>query len=209
MRLFLALLLCPGAFPVYEADVLIRGATLYDGTGRDGFVGDLAISGNTILGVGEWKGTAKAILDVKGLIAAPGFIDLHNHSDTAILLEDTRDNYNFTSQGCTTIVTGNCGLGAVDVGQLLQTIDRNGAGTNVAHLIPHGALRAKVFGSVRRPPTAEELARMKALVEKGMNDGAWGMSTGLIYTPGTYAQTDEIIELESSHGNEDHENTGM
>jgi len=195
MRLLLAALLFLQATPPDDADVLIRGATIVDGTGRDGVVGDLAIKGDTILAVGEWKGAAKATIDGKGLVAAPGFIDLHNHSDTSILAEATRDNYNYTSQGCTTIVTGNCGGGAVDVDKLFKQLDENGAGTNVIHLVPHGAVRSKVFGSERRPPTAEELEKMKALVEKGMKAGAWGMSTGLIYVPGNYAKTDELIEL--------------
>jgi N-acyl-D-aspartate/D-glutamate deacylase len=178
-----------------EADVVIRGATIVDGTGKDGIVGDLAIKGDAILAVGEWKGAARTTIDGKGLIAAPGFIDLHNHSDTSILVEATRDNYNYTSQGCTTIVTGNCGGGVVDVGAYFKQLDENGAGSNVIHLMPHGAIRSKVFGSERRPPTAEELEKMKSLVEKGMKAGAWGMSTGLIYVPGNYAKTDEIIEL--------------
>jgi len=191
--LVLLLLLCQGV--AEEADVVIRGATIVDGTGKDGVIGDLAIKGDAIVGVGEWKGTAKTTIDGKGLIAAPGFIDLHNHSDTSILAEATRDNYNYTSQGCTTIVTGNCGGGAVDVDKLFKQLDENGAGTNVIHLVPHGAVRSKVFGSERRPPTAEELEKMRALVEKGMKAGAWGMSTGLIYVPGTYAKTEELVEL--------------
>ena len=178
-----------------EADVVIRGVTIVDGTGKDGVPGDLAIKGDTIVAVGEWKGTAKTTIDGKGLVAAPGFIDLHNHSDSSILAEATRDNYNFTSQGCTTIVTGNCGGGVVDVAPYFKQLDENGAGTNVIHLMPHGAIRSKVFGSQRRPPTDDELEKMKALVEKGMKAGAWGMSTGLIYVPGTYAKTDEIVEL--------------
>ena len=194
MRILLVLLLLwQGAAD--EADVVIRGATIVDGTGKDGIVGDLAIKGDAILAVGEWKGAAKTTIDGKGLVAAPGFIDLHNHSDTSILVEATRDNYNYTSQGCTTIVTGNCGGGAVDVDKLFKQLDENGAGTNVIHLVPHGAVRSKVFGSERRAPTAEELEKMKALVEKGMKAGAWGMSTGLIYVPGNYAKTDEIVEL--------------
>ncbi|MBI3855371.1 MAG: D-aminoacylase, partial [Planctomycetes bacterium] len=192
MRLLLAALLL---FQADEADLLIRGALIHDGGGKDPIQGDLAIKGDTILAVGEWKGTAKKTIDAKGLVAAPGFIDLHNHSDTSILAEETRDNFNYTSQGCTTIVTGNCGGGALDAAALFKQIDQNGAGSNVIHLVPHGALRSKVFGSQRRPPTSDELEKMRALVEKGMRAGAWGISTGLIYVPGTYAQTDEIVEL--------------
>jgi N-acyl-D-aspartate/D-glutamate deacylase len=195
MRFLVALLLLLGVTTDEDADLLIRGATIADGSGKEGVVGDLAIKGDRILAVGEWKGAAKTTVEGKGLVIAPGFIDLHNHSDTSIVADDTRDNYNFTSQGCTTIVTGNCGLGTVEVGQLLRGVDEKGAGTNVIHLIPHGALRSKVFGSARRPPTGEELAKMKELVDAGMKEGAWGLSTGLMYVPGTYAQTDEIIAL--------------
>ena len=194
MRFLAALLLLAGAVDD-DADLVIRKATLYDGTGAEGVVRDLAIKGDRIIVVGEWTGTATVTIDAKGLIAAPGFIDLHNHSDTGIVAETTRENYNFTSQGCTTVVTGNCGMGTVDVGRMFRTIDEKGAGTNVIHLVPHGAVRSQVFGSVRRAPTPEELAAMKDLVDAGMRAGAWGMSTGLIYVPGTYAKTDEIVEL--------------
>jgi N-acyl-D-aspartate/D-glutamate deacylase len=113
-----------GAAPAEQADVLVKDAVIYDGTGEDGFVGDIAIKGDTIVAVGRWPGAAKQTIDAKGLAAAPGLIDLHTHSDmrsgssdeSMIVDEATRDNYNYTSQGCTTIVTGNCGAGVVDVG---------------------------------------------------------------------------------------------
>ncbi|HYE97364.1 MAG TPA: amidohydrolase family protein, partial [Planctomycetota bacterium] len=176
-----------------EADWVFRDAAIVDGSGGPGTVGDVAVKGDLILAVGRWTGTARRVVDARGLVVAPGFIDLHSHSDRNIL--DSRDNRNFTTQGCTAVVTGNCGGGRADVGAYLAEVDREGAATNVLHLVPHGAVRAKIFGSADRPPTPEELERMKAWVERGLQEGAWGMSTGLIYVPGTYAKTDEIVEL--------------
>ena len=191
--LWLALLL--GSSPQDDADLHLRSATIYDGSGKEGFTGDLAIRGDEIVAVGSWKGKAEKTIDAAGLVAAPGFIDLHTHSDGAIVAPASRANRNFTHQGCTTIVTGNCGGGSVDVRKMFETLDKEGAGTNVIHLLPHGSIRQQVFGSANRPPTAEELSKMKALAEKGMKDGAWGMSTGLVYIPGTYAETDEVVEM--------------
>src|SRR5262249_2845843 len=183
------------AAPV-DADLVIKGATLYDGRGGEGVKGDLAIKGERIVGVGsfEVKGTPR-ILDGSGLIVAPGFIDLPHHSDVRILAPATRGNVNYLTQGVTTIVTGNCGAGPVDVADYYRKLDANRAGTNVAHQIPHNTLRRRVMGEANRPPTDEELEKMKALVDKGMKEGAWGLATGLYYTPGSYADTDELVEL--------------
>lgn len=199
-----ALLFLLAADPV-QADVVIRGATLIDGSGQLSQKGDLAIKGDRIAAVGTFTVAGKPrTIDGKGLIVAPGFIDLHTHSDIAIFVPGskvpiaepaTRGNRNYLLQGVTTIVTGNCGFGPVDVGGYLKTLDANGIGSNVAHLMPHNDLRRLVMGSVNRPPTLEEYAKIKALIDQGMKDGAWGMSTGLIYTPGTYARTNELIEL--------------
>jgi N-acyl-D-amino-acid deacylase len=178
------------------ADYVIRAATLYDGSGKPGVIGDLAIKGDRIVGVGAFAVAGQPrVIDGKGLIVAPGFIDLHTHSDTPIVQPATRSNLNYVMQGATTIVTGNCGSGPVDVAAYLKKIDAGGAGSNVIHQIPHNSLRQQVMGNVNRPPRPDELAKMKELVDRGMRDGAWGLSTGLIYTPGSYADTDELVEL--------------
>jgi N-acyl-D-aspartate/D-glutamate deacylase len=135
------------------------------------------------------------VLEVKGMVVAPGFIDLHTHSDYPIMQQGTRNNVNYLMQGVTTIVTGNCGMGPVNVAGLYKAIDQHGAGSNVAHLIPHNDVRRQVMGNINRAPTAPELAQMQALVDRGMTEGAWGMTTGLYYTPGSYAKTDELIAL--------------
>jgi N-acyl-D-aspartate/D-glutamate deacylase len=179
-----------------DVDYLLRGATIYDGSGAEGVTGDVAIRGEKIVGVGKFAmGDVGRVIDCQGLVIAPGFIDLHNHSDSPIVAPESRANVNFLTQGCTTIVTGNCGFGPVKVKEYLDKIDAAGAGTHVIHLLPHGALREAVFGKSRRAPTPDELAKMQELARQAMLDGAWGMSTGLIYVPGTYAKTDELVEI--------------
>jgi N-acyl-D-aspartate/D-glutamate deacylase len=189
-------LLLVAADPAIDADIVLANATLHDGTGRPGRVGDLAIKGDRIVGVGQFAVTARARrLDATGLIVAPGMIDLHSHSDTPLTKPATRLNLNYLRQGVTTVVTGNCGFGPVDVAAYYKSLEKHGIGTNVAHLVPHNALRTQVMGDADRPATSGELAKMEALVDRGMADGAWGLSTGLFYPPGASAKTDEIIEL--------------
>lgn len=188
----------PGFAQSINADWLLAGGTLFDGTGAEGVVADIAIADGKIVAIGEIeRGVIGQVVDCEGLMICPGFIDLHNHSDDPIVAPATRANINYLTQGCTTVVTGNCGGGRVDVAKYFEQVDSAGAGTNVIHLLPHGSLRSKVFGNVRRVPTDDELAQMKSLAETAMLEGAWGMSTGLIYTPGTYAQTDELVEIAS------------
>lgn len=179
-------------------DVLIRGATVHPGDGTAPVVGDVAVRGDRIVAVGRFEATPKRAIDAAGLVVAPGFIDLHTHCDTgspAITETRGRANSCYTRQGVTTVVTGNCGAGPWDVRAFLAKVDDGGAGTNVAHLVPHNSVRQKVMGNRDRAPTAEELAKMRALVAAGMRDGAWGLSTGLIYTPGTYSETAELVAL--------------
>lgn len=179
-----------------EADVLLKGGTIFDGSGSDGQVGDVAIDGDRIVGVGKFElKSAKWIIDCKGLIVAPGFIDLHNHSDSQIVSPRTRAAVNYLMQGCTTIVTGNCGSGPIEVGEYYSKINASGAGTNVAHLLPQGALRGHVIGSVQRAAKPDEIAKMRSIADEAMKDGAWGMSTGLIYVPSSYADTGELVEI--------------
>lgn len=187
-----------------DADLVLKGGTLYDGSGGTGVVGDLAIAKGKVVGFGKFKhGNVSQTIDCRGLAITPGFIDLHSHSDSPITQPATRANVNFVTQGCTTVVTGNCGFGPVDVAAYLKKIDTQGAGTNVAHLLPQGSLREEVMQKTARDPSSDELERMRALADRAMRDGAWGMATGLIYVPGTYTKTEELIELAkvvASHG---------
>jgi N-acyl-D-amino-acid deacylase len=184
-----------GEAPV-QADVIIRGATIYDGSGGPGQVGDLAIRADKVVAVGKFAVAGNPrVIDGAGLILSPGFIDLHTHSDTPLTKPATRANRNYLTQGVTTVVTGNCGFGPPDVAAFFKTLEAGGVGSNVIHQVPHNAVRQRVMGNANRAPTADELRRMEELVDEGMRAGAWGLSTGLIYTPGTYAQTAELVAL--------------
>jgi N-acyl-D-aspartate/D-glutamate deacylase len=179
-----------------DTNVVFRNATLYDGTDKPGVKGDLHVKGERIVAVGAvGKVDGANEIDATGLIVCPGFIDLHTHCDPAISTKAGRHNKNYVTQGVTTVVTGNCGSGPVDVAAFYKPIDENGAGTNVAHLAPHNSIRSRVMGNANRLPTADELAKMEELVDQAMQDGAWGLATGLIYNPGTYSKTDEIVAL--------------
>src|SRR5216683_1912142 len=189
---FLALL--PAAEPAVQADIVIHGATLYDGTGQPGRIGDLAVRGDRIVAVGTFTAGGKPrIIDGNGLIVAPGFIDLHTHSDMPLTQTASKANLCYLLQGVTTVVTGNCGSGPADVADYFRKLESGGVGSNVIHQVPHNDVRRKVMGNANRLPTEEELKKMEALVDQGMKDGAWSLSTGLIYNPGTYARTDELI----------------
>ncbi len=181
--------------------IVLRGATLIDGTGSPGVVGDLAIKGDRIVAVGSFSSVEPVKeIHAKGLVVAPGFIDLHTHSDFPLQAAKTRDNRGYAWQGVTTEVTGNCGSGPVDVADFYAKLEKNGIGCNVAHLVPHNDVRGKIMGNVNRTPTVDELAKMVDLVDAGMKAGAWGFSTGLIYNPGTYSKTDELIALATLAG---------
>lgn len=180
--------------PAQTADVLIRNGKILDGTGNSWFYGDIAVSGGKIAAIGHLdKWTAAKTIDARGLIVAPGFIDVHTHIEDDEKRNPTADN--FIYDGVTTVVTGNCGSSRVDLGAYFAMIDSLKTSINVASLIGHNDVRKAVMGTASRDPSEQELQKMEAIVEKAMKDGAVGFSTGLIYIPGTYSKTSEVVRL--------------
>lgn len=177
--------------PVY--DLLITNARIVDGSGNPWFRGDVAIREGRIARIGRIApDTAAKVIDARGQILAPGFIDVHTHVESIYSLPAAE---NFVRMGVTSLVTGNCGSSSTEVGEFLGRIKDKPLAVNLATLIAHGSVRRKVIGLDDRAPTPDELKKMEAVVEQGMKDGAVGLSTGLIYVPGTYAKTDEIVAL--------------
>ncbi|GIX03910.1 MAG: aminoacylase [Planctomycetaceae bacterium] len=186
----------PARADEWDADVLLHGGIVFDGSGAPGIQADVALRHERIVAIAA-PGTLRArrMIDCAGMYIAPGFIDLHTHSDQQVVDPLYKAAVNYLLQGCTTQVTGNCGSGPVDVGAYYHKIDEQGAGTNVAHLLPQGTLRHEVMGSEDRRPQPEEMQRMLQATHRAMQDGAWGISTGLIYVPSVYADTVELVSL--------------
>jgi len=180
------------------ADVILRGGTIYDGSEGKPYVGDIALNGDRIVYVGRSaKLKAARVIDVKGMIVAPGLIDAHTHPDTYIRSADATKRLNapWLAQGVSTIIIGVDGYGTPDVKSDIDHLIAQKIGTNVAPFVGFGAVRGRVLGQADRAPSADELAREKELVAKGMCDGALGLSTGLFYAPQSFAKTDEVIAL--------------
>jgi N-acyl-D-amino-acid deacylase len=181
----------PQKSPAY--DLVITNGRIVDGTGNPWFRADVAVKDGRIARIGRISpAEARVAVDARNQIVAPGFIDVHTHAE-GIYRQPAAEN--FVRMGVTSLVTGNCGSSATDIGEFLGRIRETPLAVNLATLIAHGDVRREVLGLEARAPSAEELGRMEALVEKGMRDGAVGLSTGLIYVPGTYAKTDEVTAL--------------
>lgn len=179
-----------------KLDVLIKGGSVYDGTGGAPRIADVGIRGDRIVFVGAAPAGAAALrtIDAKGLVVAPGFVDPHTHIDEDLANPIRRRLPGFLLQGVTTLVTGNDGGGPPGVAAARARLTQ-GVGANIAFLVGHGAVRGAVLGMAARAPSAAELDRMRALVAKAMGEGAFGLSTGLYYPPGSYSVTEEVIEL--------------
>ncbi|MBV9926676.1 MAG: D-aminoacylase [Acidobacteria bacterium] len=174
-------------------DLVITNARVVDGSGNPWFRADVGVKGGRIARVGRVAASeGRRVIDAGGKVLAPGFIDVHTHVENIFELPEAE---NFVRMGVTTVVTGNCGGSALNVGKFLGRVKETPTAVNVATLVGHNTVRHAVFGDADRAPTPEELEKMKALVEQAMRDGAVGLSTGLIYVPGTYAKTDEVLEL--------------
>ncbi len=187
------LALSPVLLPAATFDLVLRHGRVVDGTGNPARYADVAIKDGRIAAVGKISGDGARELDVSGLVIAPGFIDVHTHAED---IEELPLAENFVRMGVTTLVLGNCGGSKPNIAEFFAQLEAKRISPNVATLIGHNTVRSQVMGgSFMRPPTDDELARMKALVEQAMKDGAVGLATGLIYLPGTFAKTEEIIKL--------------
>jgi N-acyl-D-amino-acid deacylase len=177
-------------------DTLITNGRVFDGSGRPPVRADVAIKDGRIAAIGHLAGaTATRTIDAGDRYVTPGFIDVHSHAAEGLAREGLQQGQPLLAQGVTTIVGNPDGGGPTDLKQQKLALERRGLGPNVALLIGHGSVRGAVLGMADQTPTAEQLARMKALVRQAMEDGAFGLSSGLFYAPGSYAKTEEVIEL--------------
>ncbi|HCR55237.1 MAG TPA: aminoacylase, partial [Cytophagales bacterium] len=175
-------------------DLLIKNGKIIDGTGNSWYYGNIGIWNGKIYAIGKLEDArANRVLDAKGLVVAPGFIDVHAHIEGDEWDVPTADN--FIYDGVTSVVTGNCGGSNIDIKSYFNRLDSIGMSLNVASLIGHNSVRREIMGDAQRDPKPDEQQKMELLVEQAMRDGAVGLSTGLIYVPGTYSKTPEVIGL--------------
>lgn len=183
----------PGAqAPSY--DLVIRNGRVVDGAGNSWYRADVAIRGDTIVRIAPAiTEPASRVIDVGGQVVAPGFIDIHSHAREGIFDVPTAENY--VRQGVTTLIEGPDGGSPVPLAPFFAKLEGLRKSVNIGSFIGQGSVRSAVLGTVNRRPTAAELDRMRAIVEQGMKDGAFGMSTGLFYVPGAFTPIEEVVEL--------------
>jgi N-acyl-D-amino-acid deacylase len=194
MKCILVIFFLPLFASAQDCDILITNGKIIDGTGNNWYYGNIAMKDGKIFKIGrDVNFPAKKTIDAKGLIIAPGFIDVHTH-----LEGDEAKNPNATNfilDGVTTCITGNCGSSETDINKYFRFIDSLKLSINVAALIGHNDVRKAVMGRANRDASPAELQQMENIVDKAMRYGAVGLSTGLIYIPGTYTKTPEIVAL--------------
>ena len=212
-------LLLGGCISKKEFDLVIKEATLFDGQGNQGFMADIGIAGEMIKSIGKIPGSAgKRVIDARNLALSPGFIDVHDHTGVELLVNPRAESS--IHQGITTLVSGNCGsspfpiaeetfekqrqsleeefqieLNWRDIKGFFSRLEEKGISLNYATLVGHGSIRGAAMGFSNRKPSPEEMERMKAMVAESMEGGALGLSSGLEYAPGGFAEPEEIIEL--------------
>src|SRR6266496_599889 len=181
-----------------QLDLLIRHGKLVDGSGRKPRIADVGIREDRIVFVGDARKAniaATRTIDATGLVVAPGFIDPHTHTLADLSDQKRKSNEAYLMPGVTTVVTGNDGESALSIGETLGKWDKQAIGTNAALLAGFGTIRGRILGPTDAQPNAAQLEEMKALVAQAMDEGAFGLSTGLYYAPQSYAKTEEVIEL--------------
>lgn len=188
----LALTACsPAAY-----DTVLQGGRVLDGTGSPPIVADVGIRDGVVADVGDLSGAAAGtLLDVTGLYVAPGFIDVHSHAGPGLATAELSHAEPLLAQGLTTVVVNPDGGGPVDLVEQRTELEADGLGVNAIQLIGHGSVRGRVMSSDDRAPTGDELDEMRDLVRAGMEAGAWGLSSGTFYTPGSYSENAELVEL--------------
>src|SRR5262245_52532269 len=175
-------------------DLVLRNGRVIDGSGSPWYRADVAVRGDTIVRIApSITDTAGRVIDVGGQIIAPGFIDIHSHAREGIFDAPAAENY--IRQGVTTVIEGPDGSSPLPIAEFLAKLDALQKTINIGTMVGQGSVRAAVIGLTDRTPTADELAKMRLLVEQGMKDGAFGLSSGLFCVPGTFTPTDEVIEL--------------
>ncbi len=184
----------------YDYDVLIKNGRVLDGSLNKAVKMEVAVKDGVIVRVARSvKGTAAKVINAKGLVVTPGFIDLHTHVDSGMYFPENRACLNYLKQGVTTVIVGQCGRSAWPIFEqaedLIHRWSDEGIGPNAALLVGHGQVREIVMGMEDREPTPEEMEEMKAIVKEAMEQGASGLSTGLEYLPGRYGSTEEVTEL--------------